>query len=197
MRARIIAATNQDLHRAVEEGRSRADLYFRLNVFQLKLPTLRERPADIPLLARKGLSSLASSFGMRTPSVSDECYARMIRYPWPGNVRELMNVMERLLAHGGGRDLTERDLDGVLDETMFWPDSGDAGPPFSPALPVARPTPAPAALPQGADERDRIANELIATGGNVARAARRLDMARSTLRYKVRRYRLKALIPSD
>jgi PAS domain S-box-containing protein len=92
---RIIAATNRDLDRAVQEGRFRADLYYRLNVFPVRLPSLRERREDIPQLTMFFMTRFAKKFGKRLNRVSERTVAKLMAYSWPGNVRELQNVIER------------------------------------------------------------------------------------------------------
>jgi transcriptional regulator with GAF, ATPase, and Fis domain len=92
---RLIAATNRDLERAVSEGRFRADLYYRLNVFPIVIPPLRERKQDIPRLARHFAMLYASKMGKNVGTVSADVLERLTAYDWPGNVRELQNIIER------------------------------------------------------------------------------------------------------
>jgi len=184
MTARVIAATSRGLLREVREGRFRADLYFRLNVIQLRLPPLRERRGDVPLLVRSLLPRLSTSLGVDPCELDGAVLARLAARSWPGNVRELMNVLERLLVRGAGRRVGLADLEGIFDfEPWPLPDAGSA-----PALGFAdreagrRPAPAP----------ERIAAVLRANGGNVARAARELGVPRTTLRHQLRRLGLAA-----
>jgi PAS domain S-box-containing protein len=99
---RLIAATNRELEKMVQEGTFRADLYYRLNVFPIRLPSLSERPTDIPSLARFFLSKFAPKMGKSIRDLSPRACERLLRYSWPGNIRELQNVIERatILAHG-------------------------------------------------------------------------------------------------
>jgi transcriptional regulator with GAF, ATPase, and Fis domain len=161
--ARVIAATNRDLRAAVASGTFRADLYFRLAVFHLHVPPLRERPGDATLLARSGVERIAERLSVSAPQLSDEFYAQLEACPWPGNVRELMNAVERALVHH------QMGLDVELD------------------------------APTAAVDLDTCAirEALLAAGGNISRAARRLGIARSTLRYRVERAGLAELIPKD
>jgi formate hydrogenlyase transcriptional activator len=92
---RVIAATNRNLREAVEAGRFRADLFYRLNVFPIEVPPLRERPSDIPKLVAFSLSHLSKRFGKKIEGVSKESMENLLNYPWPGNIRELQNVIER------------------------------------------------------------------------------------------------------
>ena len=109
---RVVAATNKDLRKEVQEGRFRQDLYFRLNVVQLHLPTLRERPEDILALARHFLNRYASDFKKKVDGFSPEAIQKMRVYGWPGNVRELQNAVERAVL------LCERPLIGPADLTL-------------------------------------------------------------------------------
>jgi len=113
---RVIAATNRDLARAVQEGAFRADLYYRLNVFPVVLPPLRERGEDIPLLVHFFLERYATKIGRRFDHVSPESMARLIAYAWPGNIRELENIVERAVILCPGPVL-EVDA-GVLQPTL-------------------------------------------------------------------------------
>ena len=99
---RLVAATNRDLAKMVKEGTFRADLYYRLNVFPIRMPALSERPTDIPLLARFFLDKFARKMGKSVRDLSPKACERLLRYPWPGNIRELHNVIERatILARG-------------------------------------------------------------------------------------------------
>jgi formate hydrogenlyase transcriptional activator len=92
---RVVAATNADLVAAVKEGRFRSDLYYRLHVFPIAIPPLRERPEDIPLLARHFLESYRLKLNRPSLVLSESSMERLVRYAWPGNVRELQNVIER------------------------------------------------------------------------------------------------------
>jgi formate hydrogenlyase transcriptional activator len=95
--ARVVAATNQDLAQAVREGRFREDLYYRLNVFPIEIPPLRERREDIPLLAWTFVKDLSGSMGRPIERIADESMEQMQGYGWPGNVRELRNIIERAM----------------------------------------------------------------------------------------------------
>jgi len=94
---RVIAATNLELSRQVETGRFRKDLYYRLNVFPIHLPPLRERPEDIPPLVWAFVRQYEGKMGRRIDRIPRSCMDALLRYPWPGNVRELRNLIERAL----------------------------------------------------------------------------------------------------
>jgi formate hydrogenlyase transcriptional activator len=112
---RVIAATNRNLKEMVDNGRFRSDLFYRLNVFPLPLPPLRERRADIPGLVALFLSRFAKRFGKKVEGVSQETMARLMNYPWPGNIRELQNVMERAVVLSAGPTLRlDKDLVPVV-----------------------------------------------------------------------------------
>jgi DNA-binding NtrC family response regulator len=175
--ARIIAATNVDLWSAVQRGAFRRDLYFRLNVFEIRMPALSERKEDIPLLARAGLEKLAESLGVAAPRASDGFYRRLVEHDWPGNVRELHNVLERLLIERRVAVLEATDLDEVLPEVTVWAEPEDVDDPEA--------------------EARRISRILVEVGGNVSRATRRLAMPRTTLRRRIELYKLGHLIPKD
>jgi formate hydrogenlyase transcriptional activator len=115
---RVIAATNRNLKEMVETGRFRSDLFYRLNVFPLPLPPLRERQSDIPGLVALFLSRFAKRFGKKVEGVSQETMARLMNYPWPGNIRELQNVMERAVVLSAGPTLRlDEDLVPVVAAT--------------------------------------------------------------------------------
>jgi DNA-binding NtrC family response regulator len=160
---RVIAATNADLRAALEEGRFREDLYYRLNVVPINIPPLRERREDIPLLAGR----IAGRHGVK---LDDSAMAELVRYHWPGNVRELENVLERscVLAPGGGT-LTAADI--KIDRRAA---SADASAQF---------------LPDGQTldefERQLIREALRRSGGNKSQAARLLGLTRNALRYRL------------
>jgi DNA-binding NtrC family response regulator len=182
MRARVIAATNLDLERAVREQRFREDLYYRLNVLRIAVPPLRDRREDIGDLAIRGLQRQAHHLGLPPPRPTAALLDRLADYSWPGNVRQLMNVLERLLVLHPGGLLDAGDLEKVLEpEIALHPDVL--------AECSERET--------GRPESQRIASVLESTGGNVSRAARRLELARSTLRHKIKKYGLGGLIPTD
>ena len=92
---RIVAATNRDLEKGITQGTFRQDLYYRLNVFPIRVPPLRERPDDIPMLVWSFVDEFSKAFAKPIESVSKDCMLALQRYPWPGNVRELRNVVER------------------------------------------------------------------------------------------------------
>ncbi len=175
---RVIAATNRDLLRAVAEGRFREDLFYRLNVVSLRVPPLRERREDIPLLAQHFLKTFAERNRKTLQGFTPRAMDRLLRYPWPGNVRELMNTIER------GVVLCRAD---VLDEE-------DVAPVLEAETPQAAAGQAAAAVPAGSSledvEKATILKTLDESGGNKSEAARRLGITRRTLHLKLKKYGL-------
>jgi two-component system response regulator AtoC len=130
---RIVAATNADLEADIKDGRFRADLYYRLNVLEIRVPALRDRPEDIPLLARAFAAEVASRLGRPAPDIDADTLERLRAYSWPGNVRELRSVIERALILHPGRGLAALDL---APEPMAGPAGGaGAGAPSTTAGP--------------------------------------------------------------
>jgi transcriptional regulator with PAS, ATPase and Fis domain len=167
---RIIAATNQDLRVALEQGTFREDLYYRLNVVPIDIPPLRERSADIPMLAEHFVEKLAEATGSRVESISEEAIERLLAYHWPGNVRELENVIERSLVLCSGTRLGAADIRLDTD-------------------PRARQRTADDFLPEGVTldeyEQSIIREALRRAGGNKSQAARLLGLTRNALRYRL------------
>jgi DNA-binding NtrC family response regulator len=174
---RVVAATNRDLRDEVRAGRFREDLYYRLNVVRLKVPPLRDRADDIPLLVNHFVRRVAEREGRRVPSVMPDDLERLKRYPWPGNVRQLQHVVERavILSRGDTLDFALPDDEG--EDRL--PAATQAAPVTPPELPLVE------ALLRY--ERNLIIAALEAEGGVQARAARRLGVSRSNLNYRIQR----------
>ncbi len=166
---RVIAATNRDLGARVREGLFREDLYYRLNVFPIYLPPLRERPEDIPALAAH---FVLKHFGART-QLSEEAVIALAAYGWPGNVRELENEIVRSVALAGGETVHACHLSARVRIDRG---SERAGPPASTLREVA-----------ASVERSAVAEALSRYGGNRTRAARSLGLSRQGLTKKMRR----------
>jgi DNA-binding NtrC family response regulator len=167
---RVIAATNQDLRAALEQGTFREDLYYRLNVVPLNIPPLRERKQDIPFLANHFLKKLAPDAGRRVEAITDAAMEKLIAYHWPGNVRELENVIERSLVMATGTQLDAADI--KLE-----------------SAPRPRPQNEAHFLPEGLSldqyEQDIIREALRRADGNKSQAARMLGLTRNALRYRL------------
>jgi formate hydrogenlyase transcriptional activator len=168
---RLVAATHRDLAKMVADGRFREDLYYRLNVFPVVLPPLRERPEDIPRLVRHFTQQFARRMGRRIETIPSAVMEALVRYPWPGNVRELQNVIERAVILSPGPSLQV-----PLNDLQPAPAQG----PVPPA--------APATLADA--ERDHILGALRETGwvlGGPNGAAARLGMKRTTLQSRMKK----------
>jgi DNA-binding NtrC family response regulator len=189
---RVISATNRDLQAAVNAGKFRADLFYRLRVVQMDLPPLRERRDDIPLLAEHFLKSYAAKYQLKCTALSPAALKRLLAYDWPGNVRELRNAIERSVVLADGTALQAGDLPPEL-ATVSPPDTttksaeafqrtnaSEAGD----VLPVPYLTDFREARKEF--ERAYIERVLHETGGNVTRAAERVGMHRQSLQQKLK-----------
>ena len=157
---RIVSATNKDLRKEVEKGNFRDDLYYRLNVVPIKLPALRERKNDIPLLVHHFLKEAADQYPNTSLSVSKEAMGLFMDYSWPGNVRQLQNVVRFAIVKSAGSPIAEDDLPmEIRGELELRPKRG----------PVRKLDP------------DMVRQVLVRTGGNKARAAKLLGVGRATL----------------
>ncbi len=172
---RILAATNKDLPAEIRSGQFREDLYFRLNVIPIFVPPLRDREADIPLLASHFMAELAREYGRRPKRLDPGAAAGLRGYRWPGNVRELRNVVERLMIMVPGETITLADL-GFLDPSTV----SVADPPGTLALPLH--------AARDRFERDYILRTLAAQQGNMSRTAEALGVERSNLYRKMRAF---------
>jgi DNA-binding NtrC family response regulator len=165
---RVVCATNEDLERAVEQGRFREDFYYRINVFTIEVPPLRTHPSDIPPLAEHFLRRLAAQMDKRITAISPDAMQLLQSHDWPGNVRELANAIERAMVVGRPPAIRPEDL------------------------PLPRPR---RALPEAGDsladvERRHVEAVLQRTGWNISRTAELLDVDRVTVYNKIRKYGL-------
>lgn len=165
---RVISATNQNLEELVEKGEFREDLYFRLNVFSISLPPLRERREDIPLLARHFLNSYSQQMNKAFSEFDPKALDLLVRYSWPGNVRELANAVERAVVVGKQPTINSEDLPLQLSGT----DTVQVGDSLADT------------------ERAHIEKILDRTDWNVTRAAELLGIDRGTLYNKIKKYGL-------
>ena len=170
---RIIAATNRDLRRCVQEGTFREDLYYRLSVIPIYLPSLRERKEDIPLLARHFLQKYNQRRKRAIRDISPAAMQLLCNYQWPGNVRELENVIERAVVIAEGDQITPESL-----------------PPHLRTEEKALPSEAFELRTLEQIEKEHITRTLVATGWNRSRAAQLLGIDRKTLYEKIRRYQI-------
>ena len=170
---RILAATNRDLERAVTEGTFRRDLFFRLNVLTLRIPALRERRQDIPLLVTHFLERIGRDAGAEK-TVSDEALKALLHYDWPGNVRELENALERACALSSANEIQIRDLPTAVYG--------------APLDPMRISHPAGGIMPMAELEKQTILNALAQVNGDKMLAARLLGIGKTTLYRKLKEY---------
>ncbi|MEW5771844.1 MAG: sigma-54 dependent transcriptional regulator [Pseudomonadota bacterium] len=183
---RVIAATNRDLQAWVREGRFREDLFYRLNVFPIEIPPLRERRADIPALVRHLLQRFEGVIGRRGFTLSGAALAELTGYDWPGNIRELCNVVQRAMVLAPGTEI------GV--EHLMLPNR--------PGLEQDRPVPdvgaaRPADMGLKDVERETILDTLRRMSGSRRRTAEALNMSERTLRHKLKQYREAGFLDGD
>lgn len=171
---RVLAATNKDIETEVREGRFREDLYYRINVVQLRMPPLRDRKDDIPLLAEHFLLRFGRESGRPRLALSEEALQQMQAYHWPGNIRELKNAIERAVVMGGGREVLPADLPIGDGSALHPPDTS-----MSLEEAVHR------------FKKDFIASVLRECGGNRTHAARKLGIQRTYLSRLIKQYDLK------
>ncbi len=171
---RVISATNRDIAKEVEEGRFREDLYYRLNVVQIRMPPLRERKEDIPLLANHFLEIFKQEKGLQDLKISKKAMEKMMNYQWPGNIRELRNAMERAVVMGNGKEILPEDL------------------------PIFSPKKEPSSITVGLTlkeainrfKKDFIIETLRHTRGNRTKAAKIMDIQRTYLSRMISKYNI-------
>lgn len=170
---RLVSATNQDMEKAMVDGRVRRDLYYRLNTFSLHIPPLRERRKEIPLLVERLTAFQARKMHQPEPVYTQSCMEAMQRYPWPGNVRELKNLVKRLVIVHPGKIITPSDIEGFLHKSA-------SDPPLK-------------LVPLAEMEKRYIQQALEYTGGVVGGpngAAALLGVPRQTLQYRIKKHGL-------
>jgi len=184
---RVVALTNRDLQAMVREKTFRKDLFYRLNVFPILVPPLRQRREDVLPLARHFLATLQPKLGRRFEGFDAEAEARLLGYPWPGNVREMRNVIECAIVLERGTRVTARAL--VLDSVEVEEHSSTTG-----GVGGGATEPGGAALLPGGVvpleemEREMVTRAMRATGDNQTRAAELLGITRDQLRYRLKRF---------
>ncbi|MDP2644550.1 MAG: sigma-54 dependent transcriptional regulator [Desulfobacterales bacterium] len=176
---RIVAATNRDLQADVAAGRFREDLFYRLNVMPLKVPPLRERQEDIPLLSRHFLDKFAAKNRKTVKGFVPLAMDMLLNFDWPGNVRELENAIERAVVLLGGEYITEKQLPLNITEKYSGLETA-----LTAAAPITDGTRSLENI-----EKEAILNTLNASNGNKAEAARRLGITRKTLHSKLKTYK--------
>jgi two-component system response regulator AtoC len=187
--ARILSATNRDIEALAARGKFREDLYYRLNVVRIRIPPLRERREDIPILADHILGKLADRMGKPQRRASPAVMTLLEGYDFPGNVRELENILERAMIYCEGEEISVEDL----DPAFAWAGVGEPSAP-SPAVEVPAGADADTASPELLEleslEREAIRKALERCGGNRSKAALELGLGRRTIQYKIKRYGL-------
>jgi transcriptional regulator with PAS, ATPase and Fis domain len=175
---RVLAATNKDLQRSVKEKTFRDDLFYRINIFSISLPALRDRPEDLRMLAETMLRRYSRPTPQRFQGFTEEVHTIFEQHSWPGNIRELENVVDRAVAVAETAWITRADLPTYLQDREAVPE---------------------AAAPTGVDPRryslremecEQLNRELCDTGGNLREVARRLGIARSTLYNKLKDHQI-------
>lgn len=166
MKARVIAATNQDPEKLMAKGSFRKDLYFRLNVARVHLPPLRKRKDDIPRLVQYGIRKLNRQFQQSVEGLSDDAMSCLFRYDWPGNVRELLNLLEALYINLPDKTVPFIDLPKIIQQQLNAPEANTN------------------------EERRRILSVLFETNWNKSSAAQKLNWSRMTLYRKIAKYNI-------
>ncbi len=206
---RVVSATNRDLERMITEGKFREDLYYRLNVFPIHLPPLRDRLTDIARLVEHFVAKFARQAGRGPRSFAPGAVAQLSTYPWPGNVRELENIIERALIVARGAEVLATDLDfgrrggsplppAVAAEAVVAASVAAAagGVPVASALSGAGAGSRPLSARLLDEERREIVAAVERASGNIASAARTLGVNRSTLYYRMRKLDIEHLLPT-
>jgi DNA-binding NtrC family response regulator len=177
---RLITATNKNLEEQIKAGKFREDLYFRLRVVEIRLPPLRERKEDLPLLAGAFLKEFAQENGRKVSDFTPDAFEALMRYAWPGNVRELRTAVESAVVLSRGERISLRDLPSTIREAEAA--VGHAGRP-----------PAPADLTVAEAEKRLIIRALKECDSNRTLAAEKLGMSRRTLHRKLHLYNLEGI----
>jgi DNA-binding NtrC family response regulator len=177
---RIIAATNRNLMKAIEQEDFRSDLYYRLNQFYIELPPLRDRKTDIPVLAEAFLADAASRYNKPFLAFTERALDALMNYPWPGNIRELKNAIERVVLLCTEKEIGPDHIEISLEKV-----------PADPAI-----ISLPVGTPLEEAERVLVQKTLCATGGNKTKAAKLLGISLRAFYNKLHKYRLMADSPS-
>jgi DNA-binding NtrC family response regulator len=196
---RVVSATNRNLEKMIEDGEFREDLYYRLNVFPINLPPLRDRLDDLPILTNHFVQKFARQMGVPATGAAPDGLQKLREYSWPGNVRELEYIVERAMILARGAPLGAAHLD--FGRRVAPPANQSGGVAAAPVAPVAA---APTASEDGKSLAERLLDserkEIVAavekSRGNIASAARQLGINRSTLYYRLRKHGLEHLLPT-
>jgi transcriptional regulator with PAS, ATPase and Fis domain len=172
---RVVAATNRDLKKEVQDGRFRADLFYRLNVVNIVLPPLTSRPEDVEGLARFFFADFSKEFNKKLRPLSDELLKALKNYHWPGNVRELKNAMERAVLTTMGQALTLKDFPPEIFDPVVQPKTAGSE---------------KTARNREDAEKENIRQTLLTFKGHKTKAAEYLGVSRTTLLSKIKKYHL-------
>ena len=183
---RFLAATNCDLAAKVAAKEFREDLYYRLNVIRIRIPPLRERMSDIPLLARSLVDRLNYQMGMEIGYIDDAAIARLMSYDWPGNIRELQNVIEFAMNYAHGDTIELKHIEPYFSRGSRQREGGQSDHPSQEAALRAARFEQKSARDNA--ERERFLQALEACGGNRQEAAVQLGIPRSTFYRKLKKY---------
>lgn len=178
---RVIAATNKDLEAEIEKGTFRDDLYFRLNVIPIRVPSLKERIEDIPSLAEEFISEFSLTTNIEAKEISDEAFATLQRYDWPGNVRELRNLIERLMIMVPGKTIENKDIPAPYNRASDMKTGVESSFVFD-SLKEAK----------SQFEKAFIQAKLQQFNGNISQTAEAIGIERSNLHKKIKGYQLES-----
>ena len=178
---RVIAATNKDLEAEIEKGTFRDDLYFRLNVIPIRVPSLKERIEDIPSLAAEFISEFSLTTNIEAKEISDEAFATLQRYDWPGNVRELRNLIERLMIMVPGKTIQNKDIPAPYNRASDMKTGVESSFVFD-SLKEAK----------SQFEKAFIQAKLQQFNGNISQTAEAIGIERSNLHKKIKGYQLES-----
>lgn len=180
---RVVAATNKNLLGLVNEGKFREDLYYRLNVIDIRTPALKDRPGDIALLATRFLNDLAEHSGVKAKSLSREAIHALEEYSWPGNVRQLRNIIEKMLVLSPGDVITIDDIPSEIKTAASQPQKAE-----KPCLPIADTVSSSNPVSLEDTKKAKILEAISASGGNKSKAAENLGISRRTLHRKLKEW---------
>jgi two-component system response regulator AtoC len=192
---RLIAATNRDLQKEIDAGHFRKDLYYRLAVVPIVLPSLRERKSDIPMLAKHFIEKYNKRLNKKIEGLSDDAMTVLQAWPWPGNIRELENLMERVIVFADGPLLTAKDLpEPVRGGMSASASSSDVSTPSNVSVGALKDI---VRQETAKVEKDLIVKALEETQGNVTRAAKLLQISRKSLQTKMKEFGLRDDEPEE
>jgi transcriptional regulator with GAF, ATPase, and Fis domain len=194
---RLVSATNRNLEKMIEDGEFREDLYYRLNVFPINLPPLRDRLDDLPPLVTHFIAKFSRQMGVTAAPAAVDALAKLREYNWPGNVRELENIVERamILARGAPLGVSHLDFGRRATSHAPTPQPGMVAP-VTATAPVLADDGKSLAERLLDSERKEIVAAVEKSRGNIASAARMLGINRSTLYYRLRKHGLEHLLPT-